>query len=173
MDDIQFWLYLGFGLIYFIVRQMKKKKSNEQEQSPQDAPAEKPYKKPVTFEELLREFTGETTEEEKEVVLDDYTDLKKEENREEEVKPYKYTEDDHSHRRFADDESRKIYENSIKQAEGADLVFERDNHFKSKMTRKEQQEADSAFGREILESLQDADQAKKAVVLSEILNRKY
>ncbi|MEO9474067.1 MAG: hypothetical protein ABJG41_00980 [Cyclobacteriaceae bacterium] len=173
MDDIQFWLYLGFGLIYFIVRQMKKKNASEQEQSPQDAPTEKPYKKPVTFEELLREFTGETTEEEKEVVLEDYSELKKEEDHKEEVKPYKYTEDDHSRRRFADDESRKIYENSIKQAEGAELVFERDNNFKSKMTRKEQQEADSAFGREILESLQDADQAKKAVVLSEILNRKY
>ena len=34
-------------------------------------------------------------------------------------------------RTFADDESRKVYEESIKMAEGADLEFKPDEHYRS------------------------------------------
>lgn len=167
MDNIQFWLYLGFGLIYFITRQMKKKKAAEQTVEEKDSPQEKQYKKPVSFEDLLKEFTQEQDEEE--VVVEDEYVKPIPKKKVEEIIPN----DDHTHRRFADDESRKVYQESIKQAEGADLKFERAANFKTKLERNIEEEEGSGLGNEIFESLKDADQAKKAVILGEILNRKY
>lgn len=182
MDNIQFWLYLGFGLIYFITRQMKKKKKQAEEARTGEQPTEKPFKKPVTFDELLKEFTQEPEEE---TPVDDYAEqqrrieeARKEQEeaslrRRENEEKKRLIEQDHTSRRFADEESRMIYEKSIAQAEGADLKFERDEHFKTAVNIKDKEEEEDTFGSEILSMLQDADQAKKAVVLSEILNRKY
>ncbi|MFY0600658.1 MAG: hypothetical protein JXR03_13380 [Cyclobacteriaceae bacterium] len=180
MDNIQFWVYLAFGAIYLITRMMKKKKGENQPEGSADQSTERSYKKPVSFEDLLKEFTQVEDVEPQE---DEYADQQRriEEARAEEESLQKQKEEeeidsinqDHTHRRFADDESREIYEKSIVQAEGADLSFERDEHFKTKLNRQEEVEEGSTIGSEILASLQDADQAKKAVILSEILNRKY
>ncbi len=123
MDNIQFWLYVAFGVIYFVVKQMRKKNAaNEPQEGEQEV--SQPSRKPVTFDELLKEFSQErrTIEDDQEdEVYEAPKPLIK-------VNPAK--EDDQ--RRFADDESRRIYEESINQAEGYDLKFERDEHFKVK-----------------------------------------
>lgn len=167
MDNLQFWLYVAFAIIYFIVKQVRKKKPNDIPQDGEPQPYE-PQRKPVTFDELLKEFTQEKAPvTEKEDVLYEkaqttVTAPSFDENRDQ--------------RRFADDESRQIYEQSISQAEGYDLKFERDDHFTEKkpitISKKEEEEEKSA-GQEIFESLQDVNAARKAIILSEILNRKY
>lgn len=77
-------------------------------------------------------------------------------------------------RAFADVESRRVYEESIKMAEGADLEFEPDEHFKSakifKSTTTEEEEYTLAD--EIRDEL-NSPEAKKAIIYSEILARKY
>lgn len=172
MDDIKIWLYLGFGLIYFIVKQMGKKKSAEDASPEEVQEMQRPQRKPMTFDELLREFTQEKSMEEREVLVDDYAEEQQQKAIIEEIKPVPKS--DELQRHFADEESRKVYENSIKQAEGFDLKFEKDEHFKTKVKSKSnEEEVENSFLNEILESFQDPNQAKKAVVISEILNKRY
>lgn len=164
MDDIQFWLYLAFAGFYFLSRMMKKKapepmpEETEQEQGPR--------KKPVTFEELLREITEQRQATAPEPVV------------QEAPKPIKIKKqskpefEEEGVRRFSDEESRKVYEQSIKMAEGYDLSFERSPSFKSSVSRRNEEEHQQVAAG-ILASLQSPDSARKAVILGEILNRKY
>ncbi|RED96113.1 hypothetical protein [Marinoscillum furvescens] len=176
MDDIQFWLYLVFGAIYFITRSLKKKNPPQPKSRPQQQTDESTQRRnrPVTFEELLQEFTeGKSTpkEEEKPEPVE-ATQVVKERKWQEENRPKEYEEG--KTRRFSDEESRKVYEESIKRAEGTELEFKRDEHFQSKLKSRAKRESESnEVAADVLAMLQDQDQAKRAVVLSEILNRKY
>jgi hypothetical protein len=76
---------------------------------------------------------------------------------------------------FADDESRKVYEESIRMAEGADIQFDPDESFRSvklKSTTQYKPE-ENEFVKEIRNTLSSPSDARKAVILAEILNRKY
>lgn len=176
MDDIQFWLYLVFAVIYFISRSMKKKNPPKPQSRPQQQasePAER-RNRPVTFEELLQEFTEGKSQpkEAQQPEPVEATQVVKERKWQEENKPKEFEEG--RTRRFSDEESRKVYEESIKRAEGAELEFKRDEHFQSKLKSRAKREAEgSEVAADVLAMLQDQDQAKRAVVLSEILNRKY
>ncbi len=169
MDDIQFWLYLAFGAIYFLTRMFKKKNQPESRDGGNEPSENKP--KPVSFEDLLKEFTQEKTQsfadpEPKVIQTEPEEEQWVEKNR-----PKVFEEG--KTRRFSDDESRRIYEESIKRAEGADLVFERADNFKSNIQRAEDQEEENTIADDIKDMLSDQDQAKRAIILSEILNRKY
>lgn len=178
MDNIQFWLYLVFGAIYLLTRFLKKKDPENEPNRPGQNPnqPQRPQRKPVTFEELLKEFTeGRQEEEEPERVPErrpmEETQVK-ERKRQEESRPKEIIEEGRT-RRFADDESRRIYEESIRKAEDTAIEFRRDDDFRSRMARRNEEEAENNLAEEIKEMLQDKNQAQKAVVLSEILNRKY
>ncbi|MEQ9306298.1 MAG: hypothetical protein RJQ14_20460 [Marinoscillum sp.] len=177
MDDIQFWLYLVFGAIYFLARFLKKKKPENSPSRPgQDTSSgQGETRKPVTFEELLKEFTeGRDEKEEEEIEKPEPVEarqLVKERKWQEENKPEEFEEG--VTRRFSDDESKRIYQESIQRAEGSKIEFKRDEHFKSKLQRIEDEGEGNDIAAEIKEMLQDRTQAQKAVVLSEILNRKY
>lgn len=185
MDNIQFWIYVVFAAIYFIAKALKK--------SPKDKPAtrkpkspvqtaddqDKPYQKPKSFEELLEEFTGggqssreeEVEVEEPEPFAEAFEKLDKPKERlygEEE----KIVRQEGSRRVFADEESKKVYEESIKRAEGANLEFKRDEHFLKGVERKEEG-SENELAREIREGLSNVNEAQKAVIYSEILTRKY
>ncbi|MFY0605271.1 MAG: hypothetical protein JXR10_01060 [Cyclobacteriaceae bacterium] len=169
MDDIQFWLYLAFGAIYFITRMFKKKNQPADQEGEVPPTANSP--KPVSFEDLLKEFTQEKKQEVEEELVQEVDTTPEEVKWVEENKPKKYEEG--RTRRFSDDESKRIYEESIKRAEGAELTFERDEHFKSGIRRNEEQHEDNEIAVDIKEMLSDQDEAKRAIILSEILNRKY
>lgn len=175
MDDIQFWLYLAFALIYFITRGLKKKepvKPPQQDDQTERQPGRQ--SKPVTFEELLKEFTEgkqERVEEEKIPQPVEARQLVKEREWVEAQKPRNFEEG--RTRRFADDESRRVYEESIKLAEGSKLDFERADSFKSKLKRRDADEEGDNVAADIKAMLQDHHSAKRAIVLGEILNRKY
>ena len=75
---------------------------------------------------------------------------------------------------FSDEESRRVYEESIKRVEGQ-KDYKSGKQYKIKKVLKEKAE-DKKVNRladEIKSMLQSPESAKKAIILSEILNRRY
>lgn len=177
MDDIQTWIYVIVGLIYFIVRAVKKNKpippntSDQDSQNPQRADSER--RKPLTFEELLKEFTDPQSTQSREEEVEEIEDVKEEER--------ERTKEDFAQegsvRRFSDEESRRVYEESIKKAEGFQLKYEADDDYHSEKLKNilhdhEDVEEDSTVD-DVREMLSNPQDAKKAIILGEILGRRY
>ncbi|MEP0984991.1 hypothetical protein [Ekhidna sp.] len=168
MDDFNFWWYIIAAVIYFLTRNKKKKDQPNSRPGSENNPPKS--QQPKSFEDLLREITEGKQDSEPAIEQEPVIIEKKEEP----------TYDENIRREgergsFADDESRRVYEESIKMAEGADLEFEPDEHFRStslfKGSRNEEEE-EWTIADEIRDGLNSAE-AKKAVIYSEILNRKY
>ena len=165
MDDFSFWWYIIAAVIYFITRGKKKKEQPNSRPGSENNPTPS---QPKSFEDLLREITeGRPSEKTtyKQEPVEIVSDEKEEDN-------YKL---EGEHRAFADDESRRVYEESIKMAEGADIEFERDEHFQQPRVFKGLQnieEDEWTIADEIRDGL-NSTEAKKAVIYSEILARKY
>lgn len=171
MEDFKIWVYLAFAAIYLISRAMKKKEPEKKPRSPlQSAEDESPRRKaPASFEELLKEFTEE--HEKQEAAEREQEELVMEPTRAPEKRVQEEIRLEGEKRHFADDESRAIYERSIQEAEGAEISYERDEHFKMKRWEREEQENEIAS--ELKNMLKSPSDARKAVVLAEILNRRY
>lgn len=167
MDDLKIWMYVIVGGIYLVTRMMKNRnKPSEGGSTPQDSYG--PSKQPKSFEELLREFTedrkaGQVTEQPQEA---------KKHVPAPEVHQEEYFEEGRT-RSFSDEESRKIYEDSIKSAEKTDDLIKSREAFQSRMKREIQQQDTPKASSDILDMLRNPEDARKAVVLAEILNRKY
>ena len=171
MDDIQFWLYAAFAAIYFFTRMFKKKKLPEGGAGELEQPSQR--SKPVSFEELLKEFTQEEKSTSRE--LEPVPQKSQAERERVKENPQEYQEqkfEEGRTRRFSDEESRRVYEESVKRAEASKLVFEKEDYFKSSIEREAEEEETSAAS-DIREMLSDSDSAKRAIILGEILNRKY
>jgi hypothetical protein len=167
MDDIQFWLYIVFGLIYFVGRFLKKK--NKPEDQPEPDTSDRRPQRSKTFEELLSEFTDEKNPASAPINENEVKPVKKSKPITSEASVF----EEGSTRVFSDEESKRIYEASIKKAEGIDLDFAPAEHFKSKIQRELSAEVSSRFASSIREGLRDPEEAKKAVIYAEIFNRKY
>ncbi len=155
MDDIQIVLYIIFVLFAIVSRALKKKKQAplkkvRQRQEPQE---DQGSEKQLTFEELLREFTEE----------------KQPEPKVETVKEEQYfdTRDD--------DEIKRVYEESIRASEAYQSKEHSDDrhtgnfqHFEH-YSEEDLEEEES----EIAKLLRDPESARNAIVLSEVLNKKY
>ncbi len=176
MDDIQTWIYIIIGLIYFIVRSMKKKAPEASDQSlPRSGgsqPVDTERRRPKTFEELLKEFTdpqGSRDEAREIEVIEEEDEPIREPRKEEFIEEGKT-------RRFSDEESRRVYEESIKKAEGYELEYNTDDKYHTEkliaIPHDHEEENDEVVD-EIKEMLEDPRDAKKAIILSEILNRRY
>lgn len=192
MDDIQFWIYLIFAAIYFLTRNLRKRSKESEKKRPrspletQDEDSTTPKKQSQSFEDLLREVTGQS----------EFPGQQKEEEREQEIEePEPFVEafdkyktagsreyeeekgdfEEGKTRRFSDEESREVYERSIRMAEGSDLTFDPDESFRSSKLKGSTQveEEENEFVKEIRETLANSDEARKAIILSEIINRKY
>lgn len=166
MDDFSFWWYIIAAVIYFLTRNKKKPQASR----PGTENTPPPSQRPKSFEELLREITegpqAETAYEEPKQVPVVIEEPKTEE-------AFKY---EGERRVFADDESRRVYEESIKMAEGADLKFEKEEHFQTPTLFKglavTDNESDESAA-DLLVADFDTEEARKAFIYSEILNRKY
>jgi hypothetical protein len=182
-----FWIYVIIAIIYVVSRALKKP-----ENQPNDIPDHRPDRpveydaappstskpKPLTFEDLLREITEaklpqqpvyETRREEPRRRVDYDDDLKEEEQDLEEVS---------SNKRYKEEErANSVYEEAKRQAfnrpslEETLRVSDTDVQFGKFKVFEEQQK------RNVLEDytkdFQDAEGLKKAVVMSEILKRKF
>ena len=184
MDDIQLLLYLIIGAIYIISRALKGKNKKQQPQArPQKRPSTQQTSKPAptSFEDILAEFgkrLEEQQEEEKEISYEPIEEVI------EPVQPAQPTsyqnefEKEGRNRQFADEESRRVYEEAIVRAEGADIAFEANKKFhtpglKMGFSAYEQTEKENKFAAELKEMLANPNETKKAIILSEILNRRY
>lgn len=165
--DVELILYIIFIVIAILSRVLKaKKESNSPTTSDPGESMDTPRKKTektLTFEELLREFTGEDTSHRQE------PEPQPQYTREEEG--YSYEEE------YADDEIRETYSRSVNEAKklktidelvSLDEPLERMEHFKQY-----EAEEENTVASEVLEMLQDEEGARKAIILSEIINRKY
>ena len=166
MDDFNFWWYIIAAAIYFFTRGKKKK-----QQKPSRPGTEVPQQKsarPKSFEELLREITEGPQEEVEEVPDETFKEVKKKDEREEAIRL------EGERRTFADDESKRVYEESIKMAEGADLKFEAADKFKGSSLLKENlsEGKSTSYAQELMDGF-DLDEAKKAIIYTEIFSRKY
>ncbi len=159
--DFENYFYVILAIIYFLSRVLKGKK-----QAPEDESYDQPEttgKKPVTFEDLLKEFTEDkSVEPEPEVVQESVREV-------EDSRPKSYRSP------YSDEESKSIFEKSIKEAE---MLSKGEEPAEKKLVFKEfkpyqEEEETTGFATEIREMLQSGDGGKKAIILAEILNRRY
>ncbi len=189
--DREVIIYIVFAIIYFVIRNLKKKPQvpdaqdqraprgdYEQEQGrPQQAP-------PATFEDLLRELTGEKKPQttvpsfpKPEGSFEFPSDGKNYEDVHEEWEDKRVStvKEGSTTRLFSDEDSKRIYQ----QAQQINVVGSNDlddqlQKAKSRFAEFEIKEDTShVFRDELVDMLSTQDGAKKAIILSEILNRKY
>jgi hypothetical protein len=182
MGDLQFWLYVIIGVIYLLSRVMKK----QSPKTPADLPETRPDKpvtrfdtppvkprapaKTLTFEELLREITESKTEQkpappEEEFV--NYEDELKDEVQDLEDVNYDYKGDKVA-REYAATEQQAFLRRSLEETmrlENTDTTFEKFKVF-------EQQAQSNPMDRYLVD-FNDPDGLKKAIIMSEILQRKF
>ncbi|MBL3658648.1 hypothetical protein [Fulvivirga sediminis] len=159
--DKEILIYIVFVAIAIISRVLKSAKKKQSSQAPKrtaNRTSSQNVEKTKTFEELLREFTGEANSSEPssrelpELEIDEF-DHEEEERVEE------------------------TYRKSINAAKDLKTLDEQvdleDIPTKSQYFSEYDQKEENSVASEILQSLKDPNGARKAVILSEILNRKY
>jgi hypothetical protein len=181
MDDFQTILYIVVGIIYFLARALKKKKppvkpSRPAQDMDEDVPQASPPK-PLSFEDLLREFTEGKQPEEEEEPLPVPTLAPVPVQRSTSPMTSRYEEDDDeimepAQRRYADDDSRRIIEAASKSTQNLTENHSTEPEYGFKRY-EDHPEEETTLGAEVAAMLKDADGARKAIILSEILTRKY
>lgn len=173
MEDYKIVWYILAAVIYFLTRG-KKKKAPTRPGTENNPTPEAPTK---SFEDLLKEITGEATLEPEPEPVKEVKPAEPEEKKDvqwEEAVEERRLEGER--RAFADEESRRVYEESIKRAEGFNLDYEPAEAYHEprlfKGAESKEAEEEYTFADEIRDGLSTAE-AKKAIIYSEILNRKY
>ncbi|WP_333821151.1 hypothetical protein [Ohtaekwangia sp.] len=178
MRDFQFWLYIIVGVIYLIGR--LRKKQPEQPEAPAGKP-EKPVRqferptanpipaasapKSLTFEELLREITESKTPQPEYV---DYDDNLKEEEQDLEDVEYNYRKQDKIYDVYEEAKREAFNRPSLEETMKVEDTVVRYEKFKMF-----EQEQRRDLVQEYLADFKDPEGLKKAVVMSEILQRKF
>ncbi len=170
MEDYKIVWYILAAVIYFLTRGRKKKAPTSRPGTENNPSPQSPAK---SFEDLLKEITGDADPQQKPEEPVQEVEEKKEDVKWEEAIEEQRLEGER--RAFADEESRKIYEESIKRAEGFKLDYEPDEHYHEPRLFKGQEideEEEYSFADEIRDGLSSTE-ARKAIIYSEILNRRY
>jgi hypothetical protein len=185
--EAKYWFYIIIGGIYLLSRFLKKSDNPAEQNSgtptPRPSPAantDQTKPKTLTFEELLREITegkemtkqilpvGQPTSQEKKFAEVDYDDDLKEEaeDLEESVPDYR-----------SKDRSYEIYEegkmNAFNRPSLEETLNVRNTDMKFGKFKAFEQEQQRNLLEEYTKQLQDPEGLKKAIVMSEILNRKF
>ena len=163
--EFENFFYVILAVIYILSRVLRNRKKVAQDETLMDKQP-KQGKKRVTFEDLLKEFGVDQKDKEiKEVEREVVQEV---EEIEEPPREYKSL--------HSDEEAKSIFEKSIKEAE---LISEKEASADKKALAFEefkpyqQKDESNEFAIEIRELLQTPYGGKKAVILAEILNRKY
>jgi hypothetical protein len=164
MDNIQNWIYLILGAVYFLSKLRKKNKSAAPESESQSSTMAKKVK---TFEELLGEFTGLNT-------------LEKEDNKEEKVIEVGTSSSKETANEVADKKTISSVMQVVEQPKGAsELTFPKivplhqDQHVQEYALQDRKKGSKKIKSSEIRNELKSPSGVRKAVILSEILKRKY
>jgi len=178
MDDLELYIYIALALIYFLSRAFRKKKPVAPPRKPQDANSSDGYEqdhrkeKQVTFEDLLREFTGQ----------------KKEPEYEYEERPEEYEESHSEEKYYHDEESTEEYPTEEEVGyKSYEEVYSMNKDLKTldeqvRLEMAEKKRFDTykiETGRNIhvakryRKMLHNKDSIKDAIILKEILDHKY
>lgn len=161
MDDIGTVLYIVFLALYIISRAFKKKGKKPVTRQPNAPQAEDEQtsqkERPVSFEDLLKEFTEQRTEAKRPKPKEQEATFEKEE--------------------FDDSRVQETFESSVREAkefktldEQVDLEIKPliSDHFEAY-----EQEEEYTFADEIRDSFANPDDARKAIILKEVLDRRF
>ena len=175
MDSFQFWLYVIIGAVYLISR-MRKKSGGQVEVPPEVDQQRRPGRtsppvassppKTLTFEDLLREIT-ESKQPKQEPVVDYDENLEEEEKDLEEV-DYDYRKDNKAYETYEEAKKQAFLRPSLEETmKVGDTVvtFGKFKEFEKGTARD--------LAAEYLKEFNDLDGIRKAVVMSEILKRKF
>jgi hypothetical protein len=187
MKDFQVWFYIILGIIYVVTRFMKKQEPPPQDQAPKrpekpvqryEEPASKPAPGPkaLTFEELLREITESKTVESKPVTVPsvpkptyiDYDDNLPEEEDDLEDEEYDNRKRDQVYNVYEEAKRQAFERPSLEETMKAGETVGDYGKFKAF-----QDVPQRNLMEEYLGNLNDPEGWKKAVVMSEVLDRKF
>ena len=179
--DFQFWLYIIIGLIYFLSRVLKKqepqpkKEVQTRDAGPRQGSRPNTEKAPpLTFEELLREITEAKQspkpvyQPEPEEKVIDYDDELAEEAQDLEEVDYDYRKKDKLYEEYEEAKKTAFVRPSLEETmnlRNTDVQFGKFKAFEQSTQRNLLEEYTKDF--------HDPEGLKKAVVMSEILNRKF
>ena len=179
MDDFKIWLYVIIGVVYLLSRMRKKSQQpTSEENEPQPTfgrPAASPEQKPLSFEDLLREIT-EAKQPERPVsqptssrrAYTDYDEEIEDEAKDLEQVDYDYRKKDTIYQVYEDAKSQAFVKPSLEETMKLEDTVIKFGRFKV---------FDVEEGNTLVEQykreLQDPEGFKKALVMSEILNRRF
>jgi len=175
MDSFQFWLYVIIGAVYLISRMRKKSggqpeelpEPDEQRESGRTAPQTRNApQKTLTFEELLREISASKQPKEEPVV--DYDDDLEEEGKVIERVNYDSRRDDKVYEAYEEAKKQAFFRPSLEETmkiENTVVSFGKFKEF--------ERAAEVNLAAEYLKNFGDPGSIRKAVVMSEILKRKF
>ncbi len=178
MDDLELYIYIALGVIYFLSRAFRKKKPVTPPRKQQDANSREGHEqdhrteKQVTFEDLLREFTGQKKEPEYEY----------EEGPEEHEQSYdeeKYYQEEESAEEYATEEEvgYKSYEEVYSMNKDLKTLDEQVNLEIAEKKRFNEYKIEEGrnihVAKRFREMLHNKDSVKDAIILKEILDHKY
>jgi hypothetical protein len=176
MDSFQFWLYVIIAVIYAISR-MRKKQKEAQPKVPEREPVqrrdrametrESPVDKPLTFEELLREMTEGKGRPKEEKVINYEEDFPDEEQDLEDVE-YDYRKEDTTLATYEEAKRMAFERPSLEETMKVEDTVVTFGKFKEFEAQKERN-----LAAEYLQDFGDPEGIRKAVVMSEILKRKF
>ena len=179
MDNPEILFYIVAALIYFFTKGRKKKKSipqPPQERESDGAPAEAPTQTPepvISFEDILKEMTGQSTKP-KSVPPPEPVYEPEPEPEPVMVEEPKIVRRDFSKKleilksSFEKEEIKKKQEQSTSYVEGDDEEESASNRFDSYKI-----EDKDSMAAEIKEMLTDPEDVKKAIILQEVLGRRF
>ena len=176
MDSFQFWLYVIIAVIYLLSRARKKKA--DESPGPIDAGEERPRSSPgpqankprqLSFEELLKEITESKQQQlpREEPVVDYDEDLEEEEKDLEDVE-YDYRKQNKTYEVYEEAKKQAFFRPSLEETMKVQDTVVSFGKFKEF-----EKGAETNVASEFLKEFRDVDGIKKAVVMSEILKRKF
>jgi hypothetical protein len=175
MDSFQFWLYVIIAVIYLLSRARKKKADESpgpidaNDHRPLSAPPQGNRPKQLTFEELLKEITESKQQQPpRDEPVVDYDENLEEEEKDLEDEEYDYRKQNKTY---------EVYEEAKKQAFVRPSLEEtmkvQDTVVSFGKFKEFEKGAETNLAAEYLKDFHDPDGLKKAVVMSEILKRKF
>jgi hypothetical protein len=175
--DIQFWLYIIIAVIYVLSRALKKPESNAGNPPPPERPGNSnPFpsrEKPLSFEELLKQITEaneprKTVYQPQESQVIDYDDDLQEEQRSLETVTDDYRKTDNVYQVYEDAKSQAFLRPSLE-----DTLKVTDTDMRFGKFKEFQQVNQRNLLEDYTKEFRDPEGLKKAVVMAEILNRKF
>jgi hypothetical protein len=179
MNDLELYIYIALALIYFLSRAIRKKKPvRPPAQKPRSASDDtyqsaSPKERPLTFEDLLKEFTGqkeaETLEEEKLIETTEMSSSERKNEYEEDL----YAENYNSYKEDSYKSYEEVYNNSkdlktIDEQVSLNVIGRK--RFDEYIIEKQENIHVANRFRKILKN---SDTIRDAIILKEILDRRY